>query len=321
MSLSAQIIITICVCLNSFILYKDVKKLFKFYKVRFQRKKEKKEEIEKQKQSLTTSLSKMNIVKPKKIKTAIFSKEEFDNILSEMKSENADIYIFIQSLVDIVPKENLQNIINKIKDTTIEYHSYKEATINDGIISTGTYNPKRKLIKIYYDKGKDVLNHELLHAASRNDKYAMNGFSAIFKQAGMFGEGLTEGYTELLNQRIFQSKGSAYLYLTLLAEEIENFYENKEDMLKHYFQADIFSLINELEKSMTTEEAIEIIADMDLFLNQANVSFLDFLKLRQKIISIYERRYTQSEKTLVKKNEGTNPKLTQFDKTVKKRYN
>ena len=321
MSLFAQIIITICVCLNSFILYKDAKKLFKFYKARYQRKKAKKEEIKKQKQSLTKSLSKMNIVKPKKIKTAIFSKEKIDNILNEMKSENYNLYIFIQSLVDIVPEENLQNVINKIKDTTIEYHSYNEATINNGIISTGTYNPKRKLIKIYYDKEKDVLNHELLHAASQDDKYAMNGFSAIFKQVGMFGEGLTEGYTELLNQRIFQSKGRTYLYLTLLAEEIENFYENKENMLKDYFQADIFSLINELEKSMTTEEAIEIIADMDLFLNQADVSFLDFLKLRQKIISIYERRYIQNEKTLVKKNKTANQKLTQLDRTVKKRYN
>ena len=76
--------------------------------------------------------------------------------------------------------------------------------------------------------------------------------------------------------------------------------------MKDYFNNDIFSLIDELKKSMTLEEAVSIIADMDLFLNQTDVSYtrsrvLDFLKLRQKIISIYERRYIQNEKTLVKK--------------------
>lgn len=300
---------------NSFMLYKNGKKILKFHQEKNKRIKSNKDKIENQKQSLTQSFN-VKVVKKRNIKTASFSKEEnekFENVLKKLKLENKNLYVFTQSLLDIMPKENLRNFMNNIENINIEYEPYKKALKNDGMLVTGFYNPVRNTIKIFTNEkqsseAKKTLNHELLHLASTDSEYNAIGFSAKFLKAGLFGNGLNEGYTELLNQRIFQSKSKNksenYLYLTFLAEEIENFYENKEDMLKHYFQADIFSLINELEKSMTTEEAIGLIADMDLFLNQDDVNLLYFLKLRQKIMNIYCRRYKKQTKKLVKKNNG-----------------
>lgn len=302
MDIFIKIYIVIFIGLNSLMLYYDGKKIYKSHKEKKERLKNSMENIEKQKQSLIKSFSR-GIIKPSKKIVAHFSKEEnekFENILEKLKTENNKIYIFIQSMINIMPKESLIKFMDKVEDISIEYHSFKEAENNRGVITTGTYIPMKNQIKIYSDKN-EVLYHELLHVASSNNEYNMVGFSTTFKKAGLFCNGLNEGYTELLNQRLFQSKTEGYIYLTYLALELENFYENKEDMMKDYFNNDIFSLIDELKKSMTLEEAVSIIANMDLFLNQTDVSFLDFLKLRQKIISIYERRYIQNEKTLVKK--------------------
>ena len=302
MDIFIKIYIVIFIGLNSLMLYYDGKKIYKSHKEKKERLKNSMENIEKQKQSLIKSFSR-GIIKPSKKIVAHFSKEEnekFENILEKLKTENNKIYIFIQSMINIMPKESLIKFMDKVEDISIEYHSFKEAENNRGVITTGTYIPMKNQIKIYSDKN-EVLYHELLHVASSNNEYNMVGFSIVFKKAGLFCNGLNEGYTELLNQRLFQSKTEGYIYLTYLALELENFYENKEDMMKDYFNNDIFSLIDELKKSMTLEEAVSIISDMDLFLNQTDVSFLDFLKLRKKIISIYERRYIQNEKTFVKK--------------------
>ena len=59
-------------------------------------------------------------------------------------------------------------------------------------------------------------------------------------------------------------------------------------MVTDYFNADIFGLIGELLKSMTLEEAIDIIVDIDGILN-SNLNTIDYLKLKQKILKLYEK--------------------------------
>ena len=303
------IINTISILLISFniiIAYKNGKKLFKFYREKHQEKQNLKTKINNQKQMLNKSLKKLNIIKFQRPIQAQFTEEDletFNNVIEKMKNGNKDIYIFIQTLLKVMPKENLKNFIEHADDLSIEYHSYRDMPAENGHFISGTYNGVRNAINIYFDKNKSVLSHELLHAASSDRKYSQVGFSIIFERAGMVGEGLNEGYTELLNQRLFNHQTNSYLYLTLLAEQLEDFYENKEDMVEDYFKADFGALIGELLKSMSLEEAIDIITDMDLFIHQSNSSFIEYMQLRQKIQDIYVRKFLteKEEKTFVKK--------------------
>lgn len=303
------IINTVSILLISFNIifaYKNGKKIYKFYRKRYQEKQELKTKINDQKQILNKSLENLNIIKLQRPLQAKFTEENlhtFNHVIEKMKNENKDIYLFIQTLLKVMPKENLENFIDRADDLSIEYHSYKDMPAQNGHLISGTYNGNKNAINIYFDKNKSVLTHELLHAASSDKEYCQVGFSIIFEKAGMVGEGLNEGYTELLNQRLFNHQSNSYLYLTMLAEQLEDFYENKEDMMKDYFKADFGALLGELLKSMSLEEAIDIITDMDLFIYQSDSSFIEYMKLRQKIINIYVRRFLteKEEKPFVKR--------------------
>ena len=300
------IINTISILLISFnivIAYKNGKKLFKFIREKYQEKQELKTKINDQDKILNKSLKNLNIFKLQRPIQAKFTKEDletFNDVIEKMKNENEDIYIFIQTLLKVMPKENLKNFISRIGDLSIEYHSYKDMPSENGYFISGTYNSTQNAINIYFDKNKSVLAHELLHAASTDSEYNRVGFSIIFEKVGMVGKGLNEGYTELLNQRLFNHQCNSYLcnsylYLTLLAEQLEDFYENKEDMMTDYFNANIFNLIGELLKSMTLEEAIDIIVDMDVFL-EYNLNTKYYLKLKQKIHKLLQKSPVNQEK-------------------------
>lgn len=296
------------ICTYLFIAYKEGKKIYSFYKSKYQRKANLKEKITNQKVLLNKTLGRLNLIKFQRPLIATFTKEEalyFKSLMDKIKLENIDLYIFINTLLEFVDEEDIRSFINRLDNLSIDYFSLEEIKIQNGAFTVGTYNGCENEIKIYFDNNNSVLDHELLHASSSSDKCAIVGFSVDFERAGMFGEGLNEGYTELLNQRIFNHPISSYPYLTCLSELIENFYENKDDMMKDYFHGDLFALISVLLKSMSLEEAIDIISSMDLFLNYKDTNFVEFIILRQKIMRIYERRFISSDskgdKKLVKR--------------------
>ena len=307
MDVIIQIALFLLTAFNLLITFKEGKKIYNFYKEKYKRRIELKEHILNQKSLLNKTLGNLNLIKLKRPLRAKFTEEEgvhFNGLMDKIKLENTDLYLFIDTLLEFINKEDIRVFINRVDDLVINYLSLKEIKYQNGGYTAGTYNGQENRIKIYFDKNNSVLDHELLHAASSGDKNARVGFSLVFEKAGMFGEGLNEGYTELLNQRIFNHINSSYPYLTVLAELIENFYENKDDMMKDFFHADLLALISELLKSMSLEEAIDIITSMDLFLYQNEASFMEFVSLRQKIMQIYERRFilddSKGEKRLVK---------------------
>lgn len=298
-----QIILFLLTGFNLSITFKEGKKIYRFYKDRYKKRSELKESILNQNKLLNKILGNLNLIKLKRPLSAKLTEEEaihFKSLMDKIKLENTDLYLFIDTLLEFINKEDIRSFINRVDDLSINYLSFNEIKFQNGTFTVGTYNRQENKIKIYFDKNNCVLDHELLHAASSGDKSARVGFSLIFEKVGKFGEGLNEGYTELLNQRIFNHPNGSYTYLTVLAELIENFYENKDDMIKDYFHADLFALINELLKSMSLKEAIDIITNMDLFLNKNEASFVEFINLRQKIMRIYERKFLR-EKSFVKK--------------------
>ena len=212
----------------------------------------------------------------------------FLKVTQKLKEENTEIFIFASELLKHVKLENMRNFMKSAPFITIHQHPLKETEKSDGRIKAGSYTPESKEIDIYLEDNNSTLYHELLHAASSDFTYNVSGFNIYLESGESLGKGLNEGYTELLNKRFFDKKSKSYIRLQKLAELIELFYENKEDMVTDYFNADIFGLVGELLKSMTLEEAIDIIVDIDGFLN-SNLNTIDYLKLKQKILKLYEK--------------------------------
>lgn len=136
----------------------------------------------------------------------------------------------------------------------------------------GYYIHKKNKIKILKRSKKDVLPHELFHMASSiYDKKHNKGFSGFlqidWKTGHDIGNGLNEGYTELLTSRYFNiddvtsdeyktSKTFAFLLEKIVGQEF---------MEKSYLKANLPSLITELEKYDTIENIIRFIYAWDYY--------------------------------------------------------
>ena len=210
--------------------------------------------------------------------------EKLNKIIDNLKKENSQIYIFSLKLLQNVDINNLRNFIHSIPKTTIHYCPSKEV-----FPVTGIYNKANNTIEIYKDKNNITLYHELLHVASTSYIYNAIGFKALINGISI-GKGLNEGYTELLNNRFFNAKSKSYLYLQKLTKLIEKFYQNKEEMTEDYFNADILRLFGELIKSMSIEQAVDIIVDLDQFTKPETSDYISYLKTKQKIKNIYNKR-------------------------------
>ena len=220
-------------------------------------------------------------------------KEKIKTLIPLIKKENIEIYNFINKLLQNTKIDNLKNLILNFPYITIKYHS----ACYDPSIS-GTYNGKTKEIHIYNRDNKVSLHHELLHASSADIRFMNIGFKIVLKNGLIFGKGLNEGYTELLNNRFFNYTSTSYNYLQKLAKQIENLCTDKENMIEYYFNADIFSLISELIPKISLKEIIDILVDMDMLLYNENKSYLEYLKIKEKIRFIQNKN--KVKKLLVK---------------------
>ncbi len=220
-------------------------------------------------------------------------KEKIKTLIPLIKKENIEIYNFINKLLQNTKIDNLKNLILNFPYITIKYHS---ASYDPSI--SGTYNGKTKEIHIYNSDNKVSLHHELLHASSADIRFMNIGFKIVLKNGLIFGKGLNEGYTELLNNRFFNYTSTSYDYLQKLAKQIENLCTDKENMIEYYFNADIFSLISELIPKISLKEIIDILVDMDMLLYNENKSYLEYLKIKEKILFIQNKN--KVKKLLVK---------------------
>ena len=117
---------------------------------------------------------------------------------------------------------------------------------------------------------RNILTHELLHMAStRKDKdFIYSGFHISGKKLSI-GEGINEGYTELLNGRYFGNPRSSdsYFDLQMLSSGIETIV-GQENMEKMYFSNNLNGLIEALGRYISKDEAIGLIAKMDSLLKK-----------------------------------------------------
>ena len=261
----------------------------KVFKTYTKKKQEKMIKLEKIKKNLTIYIKKESIYKPHYNYLNDEEKKILAKVLLELKKNNKELYKFAQKVYLYTKKTNLRNMGNNFQTLKIRYD-------NKNIIkmilfqnfTMGTYNPTKNEIKINHNS-KNTINHELLHAASSNPWYSSIGFNKQFKDSKKYdelGRGLNEGYTELLNNRLFKNQSFSYIFLSKISYLIELLFENKEEMKDYYFNNEIEGIIYELNKYISEEEIIELLIDIDkLYYDPGNP--IKYFKIKRKILQIY----------------------------------
>lgn len=230
-----------------------------------------------------------------------------DDFLCEKKL-NKYLLNFYQVITANFPPEYLSNLFRNINELNITYSYFLKEVLFKHCHLSGTYTPSTNTIKINKRHLKDTIYHELLHMSSScytSDGVIRSGFSiqtpSIYGLS--IGDGLTEGYTDVLNKRFFKDQYSWSYYkmeydISLLLEKIVG----RDKMGKMYFQADLKGLIDELSNYSSPEEAIEFIKSVDNIRKKQDFRdrYATFQDIFEYLIKIYivknnEKRNFRSE--------------------------
>lgn len=231
-----------------------------------------------------------------KEKYAILNKEEkeiFKQVENKLKQSNEAIYEFYRELTRHTSPENLRNFISNIQFATLDINDRKK---KKKCVFQSFYDQTKNKITIYTQL-PETLTHDLLHLSSNNQSAKTNGFHAYgtFKEDSYeIGNGLDEGYTEILNQRYFQQVAINSPKLVRLSSLIEKFYQNPKDMETDYFNACLENLILELTKSMDIKDAINIVLKIDYVAIHPN-DHIFYHKLINKLIELYRQSHKRQE--------------------------
>lgn len=190
--------------------------------------------------------------------------DNIDEMLKQLSYPNElkEIIIIFKNYIEPI---NFETCIGKLNNLKINYfdliHDIKKYLQNFCEID-GAYIPKDNTIDIYkiFDKNS-VLSHEFLHMASTG-KNQTSGFCTNLDDIWI-GNGLDEGYTELLNERIFNSKHLSYTYNIEIIKILEIFFDNPKDMEYAYFHNNIFIIYQTFLKYGTKEEFFSLLQVLD----------------------------------------------------------
>lgn len=200
--------------------------------------------------------------------------------------ELKDIIIKFKEYID---KENLIICLQRLNGVQINYinilHDIKKY-LHNFVSNEGSYIPKDNTINIYkiFDK-KSVLAHEFLHMASTGDNQS-SGFCTCLEDIWI-GNGLDEGYTELLNKRIFKNKKISYSYNVEIIELLELFFDNPKDMEYAYFHNNIYIVYQTFLKYGTKEEFFKLIQTLDNLI-ETDIPFYQRINKTKTKIKLYK---------------------------------
>lgn len=174
------------------------------------------------------------------------------------------------------------------------------------IEAVGAYNPYfnriwlNPLYNIQNDNNKKILNHEMHHMAAnlgRIENYIICGFEQcrIENRITHIGKGLDEGYTEYLSKNNLKMEENYYKKNVDLIPLIELFYDNKLELRKSYFNADLPSVIKKFSEITDRNSAIELIRSIDkLFFYDSYKTWFDKseeleIDVRIKLYNLYKK--------------------------------
>ena len=226
-------------------------------------------QLTKECKALFTIKRKLN---PKHIEIKTFPKSMIEKISSNKKEIPKDskyneiIVHFYKTIKEKLPYVNLEiyNLnIKSLKFSIVPRIKKKNSVAN--------YNISKNKISLLENTNHKKITHEMLHASSelKIGNSVFGGFSQFHEDMPfrLFGDGLNEGYTTLLDCRYFDGHNysSTYEVLSIISHILE-LIVGKEKMEKLYFEADLYSLIKSLQKYNSRSNIIKFINDVDILL-------------------------------------------------------
>lgn len=206
-------------------------------------------------------------IKPKYVKIKESNVKEtnknidYDNLIKE------EFYYIIDEFIKVIkskiPESNLNIFYSNIN--SIKIKEEKPLFIKPNVIAD--YDNRKNKIRIFKKESYTVIYHELFHMAS---SYYRDGMRySGFKQTsirGKIGQGINEGYTQLLTERYFgHTIKGVYDYESFIASNLDTIVTKKK-MECLYFNADLKGLINELSKYASYDDIIKFVLNID-FIN------------------------------------------------------
>ena len=178
----------------------------------------------------------------------------------------------------------LTNFYHNLGNLKVDYKNFKISNFILNEHTVGVYKAQKNKIFITEDTFKLAIFHELFHMAStRTEKSDIYSGFSISTYNTILGNGLNEGYTELLNQRYFNADSYAYFYLTVIASNLEVII-GEQRMRYLYMTANLQGLIKDLQAYFFEEEIIKFITNIDIlkpYLNEDNLSKNEWLKVKE----------------------------------------
>ena len=214
---------------------------------------------------------------------------EIDQISSEKVREV--ILEFADVLKKEFPQDALINFYNNVNEVKISKNNWLFLLGADGI-----YGVKSNIINY---RSLRSIYHELFHMASSVFNNETNlgyfGFGQSYalgsKLKGInIGNGITEGYTQLLALRYFGKKHKitkAYEFEVGIVEKLEKIV-GQEEMKRLYLNANLLGLIENLKQYASEEDILNFVTGVDLIKKHSNDSFLlRNNKIKTSLVNIY----------------------------------
>lgn len=194
---------------------------------------------------------------------------------------------FYQNINSLIVKDNIDSLDDLLNLTD----------------TLGIYYNQDNSIKLYKKNKRATLYHELFHMASsyvdNNNMFSGFSYSNQNDDSKDFGDGLNEGYTDLLTKRYFGNVEvfeSDYDFEILIASFIEEIV-GKDVMEKLYLTADFQGLMGILKRYAYEDEIRIFIKDLDFVLK-----YNDEDKLNKKNIKILNEVIKNISEFLVRTN-------------------
>lgn len=233
-------------------------------------------------------------------KKALNQNQDLDiNLLLQNLSYPNELKNIVITFKNYVDNENFNMCLQRLNTLQINYINILndiKKYLQNFFENDGAYIPIDNTIDVYtfFDK-ESVLSHEFLHMASTGND-GISGFCTLLKDVWI-GDGLDEGYTELLNSRIFKSKNISYKYNIEIVKLIEILFDNPKDMQYAYFHNNIFIVYKTFLKYGTKEEFFKTIQTLDN-LSETDIPIYKRLTATKTKLNLYQiiKRSNNQEK-------------------------
>lgn len=199
----------------------------------------------------------------------------------------------INTLMKIIPKENINNFknnLNKLK--IINKNKIYSAIYINAFNTTGEYYMLDNKI-LLYNKDQDTLSHELLHLSSCKtiNENIYCGFKVI-EGKKVYYRGLNEGFTELLNQKIFGATPGSYEECVKICNILNDIVYDQQDIFNAYFLNNVDYIFDTFLQYGSESELWFTIDTLDALARSESVPNKDLITIYKTLNTILQKKLT-----------------------------